>query len=361
MAWNVWLVDTTTGRNRVKVQPATTSWGRALDGSAGEKESTFLLRDPKVAELVTRARTTPLSKSVVVDWDGACVYAAPIRSRKYDRNEGTLTLNHEDYWSFLQRRLVVSDRSDNVAKSKSEHRGYGVGTIVRRLLREAITASPTSMFGLPIDLAADSASTTNRTWHGYQLASLQDAMQSILDLGNCPDADLLPSWDASGNLRLEFRVGGLSTDSQVWSVSDAQSNVLSATVTEDASRVTNSVFAVGEGQEQDMKVAYRANKASSYPAMESVLSFKQERDPAVLGLLAEEHLRVYGSPTEQYAVSVRADGEPNVGAIRLGMTSRLYFAGDPWMGSTSVSTRLIEFSGDLTDSVSLQFQPNGDL
>lgn len=363
MAWNVWSVDTVTGGDRVRVYPSGMPWCRALNGTGQTKQATFLLGDPKVSETATRTRLTPLVRSLVLDWDGHVVYAGRIKDRpSYVRSTQTLTVTHQDIWGVFSERFVLSNRSDEFPKQgKVEHRGYGMGTIARRLVRDSINTSPTSKYGLPIDFAADSPGGSNRKYEGYSLTRLDDALGELLDSGHCPDMDFRPYWDSNGKLRYEMRVGGLSTDTLSWQTSGALSEAGDALtdveILESSDNLASTVFGVGQGSGEDMKAKVAQSTSSPFPAREVQVSSKGKEDDAGLQSQVDEVLRLGQAPTEQHRLTMRVDGSPGIRDLQVGMTARIYYSGDPWIPDGWATTRLIQYSGDLTGAVKLDFQP----
>lgn len=363
MAWNVWSVDTVTGGDRVRVHPSDMQWCRGLNGTAQQGRATFLLGDAKTRETATRDRLMPLARTLVLDWDGHVVYAGRIEDRpSYVRSSQTLTVTHGDVWKSFGERYVLSNRSNEFPKTSSvQHRGFGMGTIARRLVRDSVNTEPKAKYGLPIDFAADATGSSNRTYEGYSLTRLDDALQELLDSGHCPDMELRPYWDSSGKLRYEFRVGGLSTDTLSWHTSGALSAAGDALtdveILESSENLATTVFAVGQGSGEDMKAKVARSSAGPFPAKEVQASAKGEADDTSLQDLANETLRLGQTLTEQHRLTMRVDGSPGIRDLQVGMTARIYYSGDPWIPDGWATTRLIQYSGDLSGAVKLDFQP----
>lgn len=371
MAWNAWLCDTRTGAGRVRVNPATFSWGRALN-SGGSGQATFRLGDPKARLNISRASTLPLAKTLVLDWGGKVVYAGIIWARPYSKDAQTLTLSHKDVWSILPYRHVVESNSDDVGSKTIVIPPKGqptlsLASIARTVVFEGQDAA-SEMYRLPIDFAAPVLGGHRRTYAGYELHTVQDALQKLMDAAGGPDVDFRPYWTADGLLRYEMRAGSLTSGTWEWNVAAGKSSASGITLDDDASKIAVNTFAIGQGQEDDMKIRAGRNDASPYPVLERRITHKDEKDLAVLESLAAEHLRVYAEPTQQWGISMLARGERNesgklsgatVSDLLLGGTVRLYHRGDPWIPDGWHESRLIGFSGDLGESVQLEMQPTG--
>lgn len=362
MAWNTWLCDTRTGQNRIRVPASTFGWGRALNAVAGGS-SAFLLREPKTAAVINQGSTTPLAKTLVLDWDGFVTYAGPIWSRAYERNTGILTMEHRDIWSMFAKRLVVTTNTAGVEKTTLRIPAVGEPAVSKATLAKGIvfegTDAASSMYDLPITYPADVLGSDFRTYPGYTMPTVQDALQELMDSDGGPDVDFQPEWNSNGDLRWVMRAGSLSGSTVSWNVTAPKPGALDVTWADDANKVANNVLAIGQGSEADMLVGAARDTGSPYPAVETVLSYKNETSKDRLDALAAEYLRVYGAPTNQWGASILAGGTPGVADLKIGGTARLYFKGDPWIPNGYHSNRIIEFSGDLTDKVKLGFQPTG--
>ena len=125
MAWTVWVCNTTTGERLMRLPAASFSWERVLNSGASG-QATFKLADPTFAGLDMRSLTSLVARTLVIEWVEAPgvaaepVYAGLIWKRVYDRDTQTLTVEHSDLWSILSRRLLVSQSTTGVEKTKLE-------------------------------------------------------------------------------------------------------------------------------------------------------------------------------------------------------------------------------------------------
>lgn len=361
MAWNTWLCDTITGENRFRIPVSGATWGRLLNKVSGGTTEIQLF--DKGSSLITRASTLPLAKTFVLDWDGYVVYAGPIWSRNYVFGTGVLTLTHRDIWSMFAKRLLVTTNTKGVEKTSLRIPAVGEPTVSKKTLLKGIvfegTDAESSMYRLPIYYPDDTAGPNARTYPGYGLTLVGDALQDVLDADSSVDVDFQPSWNSNGFLRYTMRAGNLNDSKIQWNAAAAMTGAFGLTWDDDAARVANNVIAVGEGAGEDMKIGAARNELSPFPAMENVISFKKETNVARLDELAAEHLRVFGAPTEQWGMSMMAGGKPGVKDLKLGGTASLLFSKDRWNPDGQINNRIIGFNGDLTQTVKLAFQPIG--
>lgn len=355
MAWTVWCCDTATGEKLGTLPASSFSWQRVLN-SGGSGQATFPLGDPLFRELDMRSRTGLVRRTLVAEWDGEPVYAGIIWKRSYSRDSQTLTVEHSDLWSILSRRLMVSQNTTGVEKTRIEFRNISVSTVVKKTVQ-------TGTADLPMVYWSDFSGGRKAVFEGYMLKSVADALQDQIDQPEGPDVDFRPIWGPNG-LQWQMR-SNEQFGTYTWNMSAGQTGVSGITVTEDGAKLSNNVFAIGQGTEQDSII--RANPAAStFPLLQSTESHKDEADVAKLDGFVQEAQRVYSTPTEQWSFDILASGgngdtsdQTRVTDLRLNGALSLYSAGDPWIPDGTSTHRLIQYSGDLGEKVKLEFQPTG--
>ena len=361
MAWTVWVCNTTTGERLMRLPAASFTWERALNSGASG-QATFKLADPTFAGLDMRSLTSLVARTLVIEWveapgvAGEPVYAGLIWKRVYDRDTQTLTVEHSDLWSILSRRLLVSQSTTGVEKTKLEFLNLSVSTVVKKVVQ-------TGTSDLPMVYWGDFTGSRDQTYAGYLLKPVADALQDLIDQPDGPDVDFRPIWGPSG-LQWQMR-SNEQFGTYTWNMSASQSGVSGITVTEDGSKLSNNVFAVGQGTEADSII--RANVwATSYPLLQSSEAHKDVKDVAKLDGFVSEGLRIHTSPTTQWSFDMLASGgngdapdQTTVTDLRLNGALSLYSKGDPWIPDGWQQHRLIRYSGDMGSKVKLEFQPTG--
>lgn len=353
MAWVVWSVDTATGAREGILSVKDGSWARVLNAS-GSGQASFVVGDRDSLGMPGRYLTEPVSRTLVFEWDGVPVYAGIIWTRKYDQDARTVTLTYSDPWSILGRRMVAAYSSAGMQGTSVTYGPLSLETQVKRAV-EAATAGP--MFGLPIVLPADVAGVDTRTYHGYHMPKWSDVVEDLMNVQYGPDVDFLPRWGSAGKFEWVLAAGVPTPGLLVFHVGAGRSGVTGLTVTEDATKVANHVIATGEGTERDMLTKSAIHGASPYPALVKTVSFSQEKDPAVLQAQADAELELWKAPTEQWDFKIMAGEDHDVTELRPGLGVRAYAQDDPWLTDGFRHLRLIGFSGDLSPSVQMQFQP----
>lgn len=364
MAWKVWCCDTTSGEKLYPLPASDFSWERVLN-SGGQGRATFQLGDrDKFRELDMRSCTALVRRTLVLEWVdapafrvvGEPVYAGIIWKRSYSRDTQTLTVDHEDLWSILMRRYMVKINTTGVEKTFLSWQNLSVSTLVKRTVQ-------TGTADLPMVYWNDFSGGRRITYQGYMLKSVADALQDQIDQPEGPDVDFRPIWGPNG-LQWQMR-SNEQFGTYTWNLSAGQTGVSGLTTTEDATKVSNNVFAIGQGMEEDSLI--RASPAaSSLPLLQSIESHKDEEDVAKLDGFVQEAQRVLRAPTEQWSFDLLASGgngdtsdQTVVTDLRLNGTLSLYSGGDPWIPDGTTTHRLIRYSGDLGEKIKLEFQPTG--
>jgi hypothetical protein len=311
-----------------------------------------------------RSLCSLVARTLVLEWldapgfqsSGEPVYAGIIWKRTYDWDTKTLTIEHADLWSILDKRLLVSQNTTGVEKTKLEFLNISVSTVVKKVVQ-------TGTEDLPMVYWSDFEGDHNQTYAGYLLKPVADALQDLIDQPDGPDVDFRPIWGPAG-LQWQMR-SNEQFGTYTWNMSAGQSGVSGIKVTEDGTKLSNNVFVAGQGTEKDSKI--RADVwATPYPLLQSTEAHKDVKDLAKLDGFVAEGLRIHTTPTTQWSFDILAGGgngeqsdQTTVTDLRLNGALSLYSKGDPWIPDGWAQHRLIRYSGDLAEKINLQFQPTG--
>jgi len=357
MAWSVWSVDTVTGVKQLQLPVASFSWARLLN-QGGSGSGSIVLKGVGLTREVLRASTTPVSRTLVIEWDGVPVYAGLVWSRKYDHPSGTLLIQHGDIWSLFTGRLAIDFAAPNMEVTKQVYSGLSLATIAKRRVQLATTAAAWRNRSLPITFPADVSGSAARTYYGYHVPVLANDLEDLMNSSGGPDIDIRPRW-VDGKLDLQMRSGVLNSGVYEWNLAAEKSGIVGLVVEDDGNKLATNSVAIGEGSGADMLIRSHPEDVVLYPAMDHVASYKQESSEAVLFSNAVANLDAFGSPIEQWGFGVMASGSPDVSELMLGGTTKVHSADDPWISDGWHTNRLIGFSGDLSEKVQLQLQPGG--
>jgi hypothetical protein len=357
MAWSVQSCDSTTGAKiGGKIPTAAFPWERVLN-SGGSGRAVFKLGDPSFDELDMRDLTDHVRRTLVLEWDGEPVAAGLVWKRTWDRDTQTLTVDHEDLWSILKRRFLVPQNTTGVAKAAPiVFSNVSVSTAVKKTLQAVTSDFPMAYWG-------DFTGSRKETYEAYLLKPAADALEDQIRQPDGPDLDLRPIY-TEGRLQWQMR-SNQEFGTYTWNLSAAQSGISGLQVIEDATNLSNNVFAVGQGTEADTLI--RADTAPSpYPLLQSMEAGKDEDSIAKLDGIVAEGLRIHAKPTEQWSFSILASGgngdirdQTKVTDLRLNGLLSLHDQGDRWLPPGKTQHRLIRYSGDMREKIRLEFQPTG--
>lgn len=362
MAYKVWSVSTTSWADKVLVDAASCSWATALDGGT-TRQAQFKLGDPDVAAALDAGHLGALSRALIVEWEGVPLYGGIILTNDYDRDTQTLTVSHTDaMWWVLARRHLLASRGSDAATRNLSWSNLTYGTLVNRAITSAQTGG--AGYNLPIIVPGDDAGVHSLTLYGYHMPIAAEVIEDIAAKEMGPDVSFRPRW-ANGGDSVEFVRTSSPFDSTNYQVYDfhasaPESGISGLTWKVDASKVTNRLFAIGEGSEKNMLIEPVSDPYSPYLALERSVAFKDQSDRAALRSRGVEELATANSPTVQIAMDIPAGGSPNVSQLRLNAEIRWIVTDDPFFEAGWKSARIVEFSGDTSSSkVHLEFQPLG--
>ncbi|MET3349649.1 UNVERIFIED_ORG: hypothetical protein ABID57_001321 [Arthrobacter sp. UYEF1] len=358
MSWRVWACDTKTGQKLAILPAESFPWTNVLNG-AGQGSAGFQLGVPFVgAGFPWRDLCEPIKRTLVIEWDGSPVYAGILWDWNYDHDARTLSVNHADIWSILSKRLVSALNAAGIEATKVEHASYSLWRLARASV-EAGTSGGAN-FALPIFYQGWTGGGESRTYHGYHLPRVLESLQAIMNTDGGPDVVFDPRWSTDGS-KLEYlmRDGVDTSPGLEYNLSAPRKEIFGVKVTRDANNVANVVIGTGEGTEVKLTTRSATDPATPYPAIVKTVAFGTEPDLGVLQRNTDAELVASKAPVEQWSAKIHASADQRVTLLKLGRRVRFYSKGDPMIPDGYHTHRIIQYSGDLADVVSLEFQAVG--
>lgn len=354
MAWRVYSVSSADWSTKVMVSPSEMPWTRALNTGA-EHEAVFDLADEGVAETVNEETMAPWERILVMEYFGKIVYAGFIIDSFWDMSAQVLRVAHVDIWALLTRRLMAGLVADGVQATKLEYSGTTLFTLAREAVFQG--QNDATRFNLPIALPTGSSGGVSRTFEGYNLPTVASVLSDLMDDEGGPDVDFAPRWYDDGQLEWEMRAGAVNTGFWEWDVTAEKSQASGLKYRTDGAMMANRVVAVGEGSEKKMLLSVVDQSAtSSFLPLDAVIQHKEKGKASELPSIARSYLATHSKPTKQASMDVQMDGDFSVDMLQLGGTVRWKVERDRFLTDGWRNSRLIEYSGDLTDKVHLEFQ-----
>lgn len=269
-----------TGRRLTQLPVSAGSWSTVLN-EPGEITVTIPLGDQSVsrrAEIL--AQLEPTRCFLAVQVGDAIVEAGPIWSHDFDGDSGQLTVKALGLGSLWDHRLVVKvlTSGQTYQGTSLSWSGLSLGTIAKRLVSTAMSHTGGS---LPLILPPDETGTHERTYPGYELASLGQRLEELVNVEGGPDIAFDPRL-TTDRLGVEWVMRtGTAADpllhqgggqAWVWDTAAPRWPGGQVSVTVDATQRVNRAFAMGDGFETSLLLA-TAQDASQwsrgYPLLEA--------------------------------------------------------------------------------------------
>lgn len=348
--YKVYTVSTSTWKDLALVDAASCSWKRTYNEATGALQATFKLSDPAVRATSTGGILTPVERCLVVEYQGVVVYAGIIWEDDYDRDAQTLSVSHEDIWSLMALRLISEDRTGNIPAWVKTYTGMEYDTIVKRLVQLGTTGTGRAV---PINYEADYSGGRSRTYNGYNLDTVVEAITELMNLPAGPNIDFRPEWNPERDgIQWTLRTGAMNPDNQTIEVnlsaddSAVRGMKRKRTGRERATRI----MGVGEGSGKDIKV--RAASGTGPLALERIEQAKNIKTLPDLQEFADGKLAPRNALITQYSMDLDIS-KPNVGSLwtlKPGAFMRWNLTGDPMISAGWRTQTIIEYSGDVASS-----------
>lgn len=360
--WSHYICATRTGERLTEVTPIDGSFTRRMNG-VGEGTHSFVAAELGAGASVNARRSSRVdltrtwTRTLVQCWDGKPIYAGIIVGKNV-KSDGTFDLATVEFRELLKYRTTFGISGYNGKDDEQLIlRGQSLASIAGWLIWD-VMQGPTDNWQLPLILPPRNLNGPHdRVYHEFNLPVIETELTAIQDTLSGPDVDFEPSWADNGTLQWTARVGDLSGNTLEWNLGVPQPSLTDFTFREDGNKQGNVFYGIGNGSDRDMLVATSSTLLSpEEPALERFARNTQVKDMAVLQRRTNEQIRVYRSPTRQYAFSMQADGDPGLKQLKLGQTLRTYMVDNDWITDGWVENRLIGYSGDLSNTIKLQLQ-----
>lgn len=352
--YRAYTVSTTTWADRMELVAIQAPWARAKNGSAGTFRAQFHLTDPTHAAIANSGALAPIERCMVIEYEGVVVYAGIIWESTYLADTQSLTIAYEDIWSLWDLRLISENRTSAITGWKKTYSGMEYDTIIKRLVQLGTAGSGRI---IPMVYEDDYSGGRSRTYYGYNVDTVLDAISEIMDLENGPDVDFRPEWESDGSLRWTLRTGDLSlnTIEVHYSAADSAAKGLRRDIS-GQERATQ-MFAVGEGTGGDMKVAVAGGTGAF--SLERIEQAKNIKTQTELAGFAAAEMAPRRTPITQYSMdlSISSPIIGNLWEIRPGTLVRWYIQDDPAISTGWRTNAVLEYSGDTTTEwLRIEFQ-----
>jgi hypothetical protein len=208
--------------------------------------------------------------------------AGPIWTHSYEQDTGNLEVQAAGLWTLFDHRKVlkVLAAGERAQATSRTYSGLSLGTIAKRLVQLAISHTGGSLpMVLPADETAGDDADHTRTWYGYELKDMGQALRQLTEVINGPDIRFEPRFTAD-RLGIEW-VMKVGTEAQPivsqtggdwrWDTTVPRGTVSGLNVVRDATAVAYRAWIPGAGEGSDSIMAMRQDlspTAAGFPLLE---------------------------------------------------------------------------------------------
>ncbi|WP_313812983.1 hypothetical protein [Glutamicibacter sp.] len=305
-----------------------------------------------------RTPVWPWQSWIVVEWRNPkyntwhVVYAGVITEASYEWASKKLTLSHEDIWTIFSKRIVTTDRSNDISSSKVTWTNLSKATMIKKIIQNITNnfGSPL-IYDLPISLPADAAGSEDMTVYGYNFDKASDLINDYIEDDEGPDIDFRPRWSSEGTLEWVMEVNANKTRVWDYDLDVDKSSVENMNYTLSGAYLVNKMYGTGEGTERRTLTRQSSSDGFPYPALEDAEKFSGMKSLERLQSATTGARRAKDGAIRQLDMAVRADGSPALNELALGGSVRWKADKDSWLLSGWHPFELIGLSGDLTSEV----------
>ena len=324
-------------------------WRRVLNGSE-TFSATLPISDPLVRGKAPYELTTPAHTTVYAYRDGLPVWGGIIWTRHYDSESKTISIGAADWWSYFDHRKLLpllpgSPGTTGIAPLSVTYANTEQNQIARNLVTLAQSHTGGDI-GIELD-ASTSNINRDRTWWGYQMASVGEELRRLCSVLDGPDMRFTvgaPS-GSDGKPRRLLLIGDpkLGQDGSPF-VFEYGKNIQSYRWPTDGTRMATRTYAIGDGLEQATPIAVSEDTskyALGWPLLESDASYSTVSSGDVLQEHADSDQLVSRLPVALPALRVRGDSDPPYPSWSPGDDARVLITDEYFTEGLATTMRII--------------------
>lgn len=370
--WRVLVAETLTGQILADVVPKTMpTFTRALTDT-GAWGVDVLIGAFANSTVDFHAYTRPGKYSWIIAHGNYIVQAGPVTTYQFDDATSTLSVSGSGLLGVFDHRVVrnpVGSANDPVAAIVNEsedltYAGLSLPGIAAALIRDNLTQPG---FALPLEVPEPGQGQAERTYYGYELATVWDRVSTLAEVIGGPELDCEPYFVPGENqiawrLHLGAPLLGDQNTTAVWDYGGALGSI--NIDVNGADTPAARVWVKGDGSEREMLTGFAEDTsltAGGYPPVDYVdgdHTSVTEQD--TLEGYADHDLADRRWASESWACSVRVDGmagdteaSPQLGSWSLGDAPTFYVDNHPWLPDGGYRRRITGYGDDGADHVAL--------
>lgn len=274
--------------------------------------------------------TTPCRRCVYVLRDGQPQWGGIIWTRDYDSSQQAIQLGAADWWSYFNHRKVLpvlpmSPDVDYVAGLSTSYTDVEQNEIARNLVQQAQQHTGGDL-GIQLD-TADSGIWRDRTYYGYELKSVGEALSRLSGVIDGPDMRFGARRESDGSIARTLHIGtphlGQQGSPHVW---EYGGNIVSYRWPSDGASMATRAYAGGDGIEEGTLIGVSEDHtrySDGWPLLETEQGYTSVTVPSTLQEHADSDQRTARLPVVLPRLTVRGDMAPHVGEFGPGDDGRV--------------------------------------
>lgn len=358
--WTFLFGDLRTGRITGELPVLSPRFEAPLN-DAGTFTGTVNVDDPDVAELNPYEALAPGRTFLAIELDGELVYGGPLWSHRYSTADRALRLAGAGLWSVWDHRKVIPALALNTPAAEAAdtlYRNLTLPGVARRLVAQAFAHTGGDLPVVRADggpITADPGGETggghDRTYRGYELTWLGDALRELTEVDDGPDLELRPRRDPTrpGFVQWVLRAGNpyLTQAGAPWTLEAP--DVVDVEVDRDGTGLAGRAWATGDGT-QRLRLIKHADDTTLVdaggPLLEAEDAHSSATEAATVQAYAVSLAALRARPVEAWTVTVRTDAELRPGTYAVGDYFTVPVEGDPYLPDGDHVARCLSIGGN---------------
>lgn len=362
--WRVYLIRTVSGEVGSRLDAVSGSWSIELNGI---ESGSVVVRKDQLAR-IGREWWRPYTGGVLFVYTDASgvdrpIVGGPITGWSSETRE-ELTLDWAGIREIFKNRILTRTM---------ELSGLSLGTIAWRVVQEGMEDKPAG--GLPIvhgqpEETTEDRADHQRTYEDWNLSNngIDKRLTELSEVINGPDIMFRPEWVDDDHMLVRWSmVHGTEGNPRIDQDSHLEfdttvplSSFSDMSLQSEAGHIVNRVWATGDGEGEDIartSVQDLSSLQHWFPFMEKVITDSDQSNVDKLRAKASGELDASKEMLDQLTLSTRANDKKNVfGTFFVGDVAEVSLSGWFAISDGRYPMRIIALSGDLSESVSIDFQ-----
>lgn len=375
--YNWYTGDLRTGKIATRLPLIQDSWTQPLDDNPTLTGTVVMSPDVQAMNPWSNAAPCKMWLGVTyVDPTGneTWIDAGPIWTCTYNDNNGQLAIGAGGLWSYWDHRKVMPILADAISPATStvEYDSLSLGTIAKRLVQLAATHTGGNLpLVLPADIAWTNDADHQRTYNGYDLTWVGDALKGLTGVVNGPEIQFIPQYQTDTRYIQWVMRTGLETDPYlhqtgadwVWDASTPKSGVFGTSVVRDGTGMGDEAWVKGNGDAEGAIIGHALGSTLTdlgYALFEiDIPNHDSVIVQTTIQSYAEAALVPASAETLALTLKVDRDASPTVAQMQVGdyvqftnATNHRYLP-----PGTTVRSRIVQRQGDSSKFVTMQLAP----